>query len=472
MTLCDPLNDEVLSMNIFKCINEYSEKYKHKVALSDGDRNISFSELQHLIWHNVEVLRREGYCSGNNIILKNDGQLEYIVMFLSLLALECWVIPISNEVTESELENIQIQTDGIIVDNYPIKNIVSSVKHELIVDEEKCGILHMTSGSTGIPKFCVRTLKALEYEGESYIITFTLKEQDIVLSGAPLHHSYALGGAIFPALMSGASLYTINKFTPRQVLRMIEQFRVTYILLVPIMAKMLCDVYSLRKIDTASLRVALVGAGSINGELFEKFYSIYNIYLMSNYGSTETGALVSRLDSVHYNSIGKVMNDILIRVCDEEGKEVPNGEIGEIFVKSKGMFERYYKTIETPFDGNGFFPMGDLGIRDEEGNFYLKGRKKLLINVGGKKVNPIEVEKAILEIDGVKDCAVVGVKRGDNEIIKAYIVSDFLTKKDVLQSCKDKMSSHKVPNIIEFVDQIPKNVMGKININLLTNKKK
>ena len=329
----------------------------------------------------------------------------------------------------------------------------------------------MTSGSTGEPKFCIRTLKALEYEGQSYISTFSLNHTDVLLSGAPLHHSYALGGAIFPALLGGACLLIINKFVPRQLLRLVEEYHVTFMLLVPVMAKMLCDMYSIKRFDTSSLRIVLVGAGSITEDLYNNFLEKYKIYLMSNYGSTETGGLVSRLEPFPVPSIGKVMDGTEIKLCDEEGRSVQEGQLGEIYVKTKGMFLGYYNNDDVPFDANGFFPMGDLAIKDENDYIYIKGRKKLLINAGGKKINPIEVEKIIQEIESVKECVVVGVKKANNnEIVKAYVVADSLTKEEIIQYCRTKLSTYKIPGIIEFVSKIPRNSVGKINRNALMDK--
>ncbi len=111
-------------MNIFDCINQYADINKNKIAISDGKREITYYELRGMIQIDVERLRKEGYHSGGKVILKNCGRLEYVVTFLSLLALECWVIPISNDMTDDELEKIIRLTEGVVVENIGISSEV------------------------------------------------------------------------------------------------------------------------------------------------------------------------------------------------------------------------------------------------------------------------------------------------------------------------------------------------------------
>lgn len=462
-------------MDIFECINKYAENNGEKVAVSDGETDISYIRLSRLININQKRLRENGYQSGENIIIKTHKQIEFVIAFLSLLAYECWLVPVPYDVTDAELGKIIELTDGKVMNDISILMKIEEINdlEKIIIkpNHEKSGILHMTSGSTGEPKFCIRTLKSLESESVSFIQTFSIIANDKLLSCSPLYHSYAMGGAILPSLMSGGSLYVINKFVPRQVLRVVEKYHITFLFVVPIMAKILCDIYTKETYDTSSLRIVLVGAGLITEELFQNFYKKYNVYLMSNYGSTETGGLISRIDALPFQSVGKAMYGTKIKLCDEYGQVVKNGEVGEIYVKTDGMFLGYYKNGEKPFDAEGFFPMGDLAVCDDQKNFYLVGRKKLLINVSGKKVNPLEVEKTIMELDSVYECVVVGVKKNNgDETIKAFVVAESVTTKEILKHCQNKLSKHKIPREIEFINAIPKNEVGKVDRNTLIKK--
>lgn len=285
-----------------------------------------------------------------------------------------------------------------------------------------------------------------------------------ILSAAPLYHSYALGAALIAALVSGGCLYTVDRFVPRKILELIQQYKINIAVMVPMMARAICNTFSAEQYDLSSIRVALVGAGQITEELYVQFKQRFGITLSSNYGSTETGGIVSRLEPLPFTSIGKPMCGVEIKIYGDCGEPVSAGQEGELWVRCGGMFKGYLGENSAIFDSEGFFPMGDIVLQDKDGYLYIKGRKKLLVNIGGKKVNPYEVEEVLRGYPGVKECAVVGAKRANmEEYIKAVIVGEGIEEIALRNYCAQILSRHKIPSIIIFRDSIPKNRLGKIN---------
>lgn len=454
-------------MDIFGKIRQYASDKKRK-AIVWGESSITYDELYRLISSNQFKFQENGLRYGDNVILQTDDQKEFCILFLSLLAYGCWVIPTSTELTHFEIEKIKNMTNAVLIENPEVYMDIRTCNLDeelrtIYVDAEKCGIYHMTSGSTGKTKLCVRTLNSLLSEGESFVYTFTITCDDKILSCAPLYHSYALGAVIMPAIISGACIYATKKFLPRQTLRIVDEYKITIMIMVPVMAKALCDVYTVNQYSILSVRVALVGAGAISMELYEHFKNKFGIFLMSNYGSTETGGLLSRVSEQPYCSVGKAMKGVEWKICDEKGNEVGQGQEGELCIKTNGMLSGYYQNGDSVFDSEGFFHMGDLAVYDADYNIFIKGRKKILINVGGKKVNPVEVEDVIMELGGVKECAVVGVKRGEKEVVKAFVVLSTAGKNEVKEFCKKRLSQYKVPDLYEFVNELPHLSVGKID---------
>ena len=330
-------------------------------------------------------------------------------------------------------------------------------------NEKSSGILHMTSGSTGKAKFCIRTIDNLTSEGLAFRTKLETSSIDKVLGVPPLYHSYALGAALMTALVSGSCLYTLDKFVPREVLRIVEEDRITILILVPIMAKLLCSTYTSSKSNLCSLRIALVGAGAITVDIYNSFLSKFGISLQCNYGSTETGGIVTRLKPEPRMSIGKPMEGVQIKIICENGTYVSENMEGELWVKCSSMLSGYYGIQSKCIDDDGYFPMGDIVVMDERGYLYLKGRKKNIINVGGKKVNPYEVEEVLRKIPGMKECVVIGFKKANGEeAVKAIVVSEMLTEYTIRKYCISVLSDFKVPSIIEFQNRLPRNELGKI----------
>jgi len=457
-------------LNIFSQIERYAHSDEKKIVLETETEQLSYKELYYLLVYNQKVLEDNGYKPEDRVVILIKCQKNFIIQLLSLLSMGCWITPVVPEI-ESNLCQILLDTGGRVVEEELLadrySNSISMEGRLIINNSENCGIFHMTSGTTGKSKYCIRTLRALGEEGECFRKTLALQESDKIFSVPPIYHSYALGAALMAALVSGASVLVSDKFIPRQILKKIHNFKTTIVLLVPIMAKLLTEVRVEEMYDVSSVRIALVGAGPISRELYQNFSDRFGIRLSSNYGSTETGGLISRVESIMYESIGKPMIGVKLKIVDGYGREVACKEKGEIMVKSIGMQRGYLGEKTSLFDEEGYWPTGDIGMCDENGNVFIVGRLKNMINVGGKKVIPSEVEDTILKMPNVKECAVAGYRKDSGEeAIKAFIVmkkdNSNYSKEDVRMFCSQNLSQYKIPSIVEFINELPRNQMGKV----------
>lgn len=446
------------------------QQFESNPAISNGEKTITYKQLISYIKSNRRKLIESKYYNGQKVILQEKAQDDFIVAFLSLLVAGCWIIPVQSTLTDQELETIKKNLNAVIFPEEKFnlyEENVGNGEEVLTCDLDNCGILHPTSGTTGALKYCIRTLRGLTNEGISFRNVFQIKEEERFISLPPMSHSFALGAVMMAALVSGSCIYTTSRFVPWSALKKIEECKITFAVLVPFMAKMMVSARSQKKYDLSNLRVALVGAGALSKEIFEGFHKRFGVYLMSNYGSTETGGVVSRLSPQPFNSIGKPQEGVSVKILDENHLERRQNEIGEVWIKSKGMFTGYVNN-KNVFDRNGYFSMGDLASFDEHGNLYIKGRKKWIVNIGGKKVNPLEVEEVIKKYHGIEECFVTGIAReGKEEMLVAFLIGKKVEASELVKHCLNYLSNYKIPKRILYLDEMPRNKSGKVDRNAL-----
>lgn len=440
-------------------------------ALSNGEITITYEELYQRLINNQQNLYDYGFHKGDVVILKLKNQIDFVIAFLSLLSIPCWVIPVADDIILDDLEQIIKNYNAKLFDDSIYKEIyiVSQVHKELrIPNSEEGGIYHMTSGSTGKSKFCVRTIEHLSMEGETFKKAFCLKQSESVLSAAPVYHSFALGAALMASVISGSLLYVVDKFIPRKILKLIDSNGIEILILVPAMVRALCNTYTKKNYSLESLRIPLVGAGPVTEEVYETMKEKYNVILYSNYGSTETGGIISRFTPQPYSSIGKPMEGVSIKICDRDHTILSQNKEGELWVKSPYMMKYYLSEKDAVIDSENFLYMGDLAYMDNEGNVYITGRIKCIINIGGKKVNPKEIENTILKYPSVEECIVTGDKKENGEeVVKAVVAGKNIDKRQLYKHCLDSLSRYKCPSVIKLVDKLPRNSLGKIRSELI-----
>lgn len=449
-------------MTLFELLSEHARIEYDTVALIDDTRSVTYGHLWQLIQSNRCYLIEKGF-KNQVISYKIGSQMKFAIDFLCLAAAGCWVVPISSDVSEDTYKNL-MASNGISleIDSSFLPDDYSDQSYELFdQNEADCGIYHLTSGSTGEPKLCVRNLTALKEEGIAYQQLFSLQNSKIA-SLSPIYHSFALGAAYMAAIVSGSSVYLFDKFIPRKVVDIIGTWQANIVIAVPVMIKAIATVSLLKEYDFSKLSIVLVGTGNVPTETKSLFRERFGVFISANYGSTETGGLISRITENPAESIGKEMEGIELKLIRQDGSEAQVGEEGETYVKCKYMMHSYLNGGAEVFNRDGFFSMGDIMIKDADGFYYIRGRVKNLINVGGKKVNPKEVEDVLLRYLGIRDCIVCkAIRTDDQEIVKAIIVGEGLSEINIRLYLRKELADYKIPSLIEFVDNIERNMLGK-----------
>lgn len=450
-------------MKMFELLSQYARRAPDNAAFVDDTRNITYGHLWRLIQSNRCSLIDKGF-QNQAVAYKIGSQMKFAIDFLCLMAAGCWVIPISSDVSEDTYKNLMaVHGISLVVDSSFLPEDYSNQAYESFdQDEDSCGIYHLTSGSTGKPKLCVRSLSALKEEGIAYQHLFSLHASKIA-SLSPIYHSFALGAAYMASLVSGSSVYLFDKFIPRKAVDIISTWQANIVIAVPVMIKAIATVSLVKEYDFSELSIVLVGTGNVPAEIKAAFKERFGVFISSNYGSTETGGFISRLTEEPAESIGKEMEGTELKLVCQDGSETRIGKEGEGYIKCKYMMSTYAGDGAEVFDKNGFFPMGDILTKDSDGFYYVKGRIKNLINIGGKKVNPKEVEDVLLRYPGIRDCIVYKAMRtSEQEIVKAIIAGEGLAETNIRTYLRQELADYKIPSLIEFVDKIDRNTIGKI----------
>jgi len=342
-----------------------------------------------------------------------------------------------------------------------------------ISDSELAAIFY-TSGTTGIPKGVMWTYRHLESPCATMNYYHYFIPGDIGMCAVPLSHN---GGICAPLLiLQGIPMLLIERLSPLDLLQGLVQHRITFTFLVPTHFAGLVSLKEFETADFSALRwVSLFGAPG-GYELLARFRKhCPRTLLVGGYGLTESAApnVLMPLEKIKPGSVGKPVPWIEVKIIDEQGNELPVGEVGEIIMKGWPVTPGYYRqpdlTAETIKDG--WLYTGDYGRFDEEGYLYIVGRKKDVIIVGGLNVFAPEVEGVLRQHPKVKDVAVVGVPdpvRG--EAVKAVFVTvdgKPMTEYEVTSFCRQHLARYKIPTIIETRSELPKTGSGKVKKELL-----
>jgi long-chain acyl-CoA synthetase len=223
----------------------------------------------------------------------------------------------------------------------------------------------------------------------------------------------------------------------------------------------------------ASLRMCISGGAALPHAVLRQFEETFGSRIIEGYGLTETVSSVSangKDGQMKEGSIGRPADGVEMRIVDDDGKELPAGESGEIVIRSATVFRGYWQNDEATAEvmsDDGWFHTGDLGYVDEDGFFFITDRKKDIIITGGYNVSPREVEEVLMAHPRIADAAVVSIsgRKDRSETITAFIVphqGEELTHRDVVEYCESELAAYKRPKVINFVDALPKNATGKV----------
>lgn len=362
-----------------------------------------------------------------------------------------------------------------------IENAAPFVKPVCPNTNDDISLMYFTSGTTGNPKMVAHSFTY----PLGHIVTgkywHNLNEQSLHLTVADTGWGKAVWGKLYGQWFSGATVFVYDheKFTPADMLKMIEQYKITSFCAPPTIFRFMIK-EDLHKYDLSSLKYCTIAGEALNPAVYEAFLEATGVKLMEGFGQTETTLTIATFPWMEPKpgSMGIPNPAYDIDLITGDGRTAEDGEQGEIVVKTDkwmpvGLFKEYYRDAEKTNEAfhDNVYHTGDIAWRDEDGYFWFVGRTDDVIKSSGYRIGPFEVESALMTHPAVVECAITGVPdeiRG--QIIKATIVlsKDYKAKageeliKELQDHVKRTTAPYKYPRVIEFVDELPKTISGKI----------
>lgn len=330
-----------------------------------------------------------------------------------------------------------------------------------------------TSGTTGRSKGAMLTQNNLLSNAEVLRDTWRFTDKDVLLHALPIFHTHGLFVASNTAMIAGGAMIFLPKFDVEQVFRFLPD--ATAMMGVPTFYTRLLADKRLTREATAHMRLFTSGSAPLLAETHKAFEERTGQRILERYGMTETNMSTSNPydGERRAGTVGFPLPGVALRIVDAEtGEALPQGEIGVIEVKGPNVFSGYWQMPEktaAEFRDDGFFITGDLGMIDADGYVSIVGRGKDLVISGGFNIYPKEVELALDELPGVVESAVIGVPHPDfgEGVVGVVVGAAGLKEEELTGALKDRLARFKQPKRIVFVDELPRNTMGKVQKNVL-----
>jgi long-chain acyl-CoA synthetase len=346
-----------------------------------------------------------------------------------------------------------------------------------VQDGDLCHLMY-TSGTTGRPKGVMATHRNV-WHNATHFGKVHFQPTDTIMVATPIFHCWGLVNGTFGMLSKGGTVITVERFYPDRALSDIERLKPTIFQGVPPMFNLLLRQPELDKREISSVVFCLSAATKMPENLIRQVEQRLNWRYAEAWGLTEVSCVgtTAPYKDTRIGSCGRGLDDGEIKVVDEQGAILPVGQQGELCIRgtcvTKGYLNKPEATIAA-FDAEGWFHSGDIAYMDAEGYAYIVDRKKDMINVGGEKVFPSEVEDMMLSHTKIKDLVIVGIPDDlKGEALKAFIVlreEETATEAEIRAYCKEKMAPYKVPVAVEFIEEVPRAASGKALRRLLRDK--
>lgn len=337
-----------------------------------------------------------------------------------------------------------------------------------------------TSGSSGEPRLAARSARAIEANLDHVTAALQVTREDRVLAVVPFWHANGFANCLLLPLACGASLVTMGRFLPRQALETIVDEAISIVVGSPFIFKALSQVTGPGRESPAGSPGALGGvrawisSGAALPDALDERLRGQGIAVRQLYGSSETGTIcVSGPARRESGSVGRPLDGVEVRIVDGQGLEVPAGASGAIEVRSAALFEGYVAQASRgpALTSDGFYRTGDLGRRNDAGEIVLLGRSDAMINVAGVKVDPRELQAVLESLPAIAQALVHGVQdaAGLTRIRAVLVRKGDVSTEEVLRYCRRRLAEYKLPRVVDFVDEIPQDLMGKTARSLLEN---
>jgi malonyl-CoA/methylmalonyl-CoA synthetase len=469
---------------------------------TETGRVYSYADLEAVSGRYGRLLSALGVRKGDRVAVQVEKSPEAIFLYLACLRAGAIYLPLNTAYTRHEIEYFVSDAEPSVIVCRPGQEdaFKAGTAHILSLGQEGEGTLPdrsasldpnfptvpaqhhelaailYTSGTTGRSKGAMMSHGNLASNVLTLHSYWGWQPDDVLLHALPIFHAHGLFVATNCVLLNGSAMLFLSKFDVEQVFRLLP--RASVFMGVPTFyARLLADP-RLNRDSCGRMRLFISGSAPLLAETHREFESRTGHAILERYGMTETVMLTSNpLDGERIpGTVGYPLPGVEVRVTDPEtGRVLGMDEIGGIEVKGPNVFSGYWRMPEktaAEFRADGFFITGDVGKIDANGYVHIVGRAKDLVICGGYNVYPKEVETVIDAIDGVAESTVVGVPHPDfGEAVVAIVLrrsgSSDVTEPQVIAVCKERLANYKVPKRVFFMDELPRNAMGKVQKNLL-----
>ena len=338
-------------------------------------------------------------------------------------------------------------------------------------DDSDTAVILYTSGTTGTPKGAELTHANLKRNCEIALGLFGLGAETVTLGALPLFHSFGQTCGLNATIAGGGTLSLIPRFDPGKALEIIQRDRINVFEGVPTMYNAILHHPEPESFDTSTLAVCVSGGSAMPVELMHGFEEKFGCKVLEGYGLSETSPVASFNHPDRERkagSIGTPVDGVEMKLVDDEGEDVPAGEVGEIVIRGHNVMKGYWNRPDATAEAirDGWFHTGDMATIDEDGYFFIVDRKKDMIIRGGYNVYPREIEEVLYEHPAVREVAVVGVPHDElgEEVGAAVALKDGAeaTPDELRDHVKGQVAAYKYPRLVWLVDDLPKGPTGKI----------
>ena len=481
--------------NLADLVRTAGRAHPDKPALVFHGETTTWGELDARADGVARGLRSLGLEAGDRVALHLGNTPDFPAAYFGVLRAGLVALPVNPGYTAPELTHVLSDSGARAVVTSPegaatVRSVEGGPEHVLITGEsswadleadsspyeavgggEDLAVLLYTSGTSGRPKGAMLSHRALlaNLEQTSAIEPQVVADDDVVLLVLPLFHVYGLNGALGMVAKHGATGVLVERFDPVATLEEIRRHEVTNVFGAPPMWvawSLLPDVGD----AFATVRLAASGAAPLPPAALHRVLEVTGHHVFEGYGLTETApVLTSTLMSEvpRPASIGRPVPGVELRLLDESGSAVEDGDPGEIVVRGPNLFSGYWPDGADGPDGDGWFATGDIAVLDEAGDLHLVDRRRELILVSGFNVYPREVEEVIAAHREVAEVAVLGIPHPyTGESVKALVVrtpGSALTAEAVIAHASASLARFKCPTVVEFVTELPHTATGKVS---------
>jgi long-chain acyl-CoA synthetase len=343
------------------------------------------------------------------------------------------------------------------------------------MDINDTAFLQYTGGTTGVSKGAVLTHKNISANitQASLWLTHHIKEGcETIITPLPLYHIFSLTANCFIYMnLGGHNILVTNPKDIPTFIKTLKKYKFTAITGVNTLFNALLTHPEFKSVDFSHLKITLGGGTAVQKSVADKWQEVTSVPLVEAYGLTETSpaVCVNPLDIDSFNgTIGLPLPSTSVSILDDEEKELPCNEPGELCIKGPQVMSSYWQNeqeTEKVFTKDGWLKTGDIASMNDKGYVKIVDRKKDMINVSGFNVYPNEIEEVVANHPGVLECAAIGVpSERSGEAVKLFVVKKdkHLTVHSLMRHCREQLTGYKIPKLVEFRDELPKTNVGKI----------